>query len=86
LKPERQRQLVDDVRRAWKVSNCRACAEIWMEPSTCHYRGKRRSQAALIGRIKEIAATRVWYGYRLIHVPVRRGAPHCVGRRRLVGR
>ncbi len=43
-----------------------------MEPSTYHYRGKRRSQAALIGRIKEIAATRVRYGYRRIHVLVRR--------------
>ncbi len=59
LKPARRRQLVDDVRGAWKVSIRRACAVIRMEPSTYHYRGKRRSQAALIGRIKEIAATRV---------------------------
>jgi putative transposase len=64
--------LVDDVRGAWKVSIRRACAVIRMEPSTYHYRGKRRSQATLIGRIKEIAATRVRYGYRRIHVLVRR--------------
>ena len=37
-----------------------------------HYRGKRRSQAALIGRIKEIATTRVRYGYRRIHMLLRR--------------
>lgn len=43
-----------------------------MEPSTYRYRGKHRSQAALIGRTKEIAATRVRYGCRRIHVLVRR--------------
>ena len=64
--------MVDDVRGAWKVSIRRACAVIRMEASTYHYRGKHRSQAALIGRIKEIAATRVRYGCRRIHVLVRR--------------
>jgi hypothetical protein len=29
-----------------------------VEPLTYHYHGKRRSPAALIGRIKEIAVTR----------------------------
>jgi hypothetical protein len=43
-----------------------------MEPSAHHDRGKPRSQAALIGRIKAIAATRVQYCYRRIHVLVRR--------------
>jgi putative transposase len=51
------------------------------EPSTYHYRGKRRSQAALIGRIKEIAATRVRYGYRRIHVLVRREGWHVNAKR-----
>jgi putative transposase len=64
--------LVDDVRSAWKVSIRRACAVIRMERSTYHSCGKRRSQAALIGRIKEIATTRVRYGYRRIHVLLRR--------------
>jgi putative transposase len=73
--------LVDDVRGAWKVSIRRACAVIRMEPSTYHYCGKRRSQAALIGRIKEIAATRVRYGYRRIHVLVRREGWHVNAKR-----
>jgi putative transposase len=64
--------LVDDVRCAWKVSIRRACAVIPMEPSTYHHRGKRRSQAALIGRIEEIATTRVRYGYRRVHVLLQR--------------
>lgn len=42
------------------------------ETSTYHYKGKRRSQAALIKRIREIAETRVRYGYRRVHVLLRR--------------
>jgi putative transposase len=37
-----------------------------------HYKGKRRPQAVLNKRIKEIAETRVRYGYRRIHVLLRR--------------
>src|SRR5262249_39607095 len=35
---------------------------------TYHYRSRRAGQAQLTERIKEIAATRVRYGYRRIHV------------------
>ena len=42
------------------------------ERSSYHYKGRRRSQAALTERIKEIAATRIRYGYRRIHVLLRR--------------
>jgi putative transposase len=40
--------------------------------STYPYRSKRAGQAPLINRIKEIAETRVRYGYRRIHVLLRR--------------
>ena len=40
--------------------------------STYHYRSRRAEQAELTERIKEIAATRVRYGYRRIHVLLRR--------------
>lgn len=40
--------------------------------SIYHYRSRRAGQAQLIQRIKEIAATRVRYGYRRIHVLLRR--------------
>jgi putative transposase len=52
-----------------------------MEPSTYHSRGTRRSQAALIGRIKDIAATRVRCGYRRIHVLLRREGWHLNAKR-----
>ena len=63
---------MDEVRDTWKVSIRRACRVLRTETSTYHYKGRRRSQARLIKRIKEIAETRVRYGYRRIHVLLRR--------------
>ena len=50
----------------------RACRALPVERSTYHYRSRRAGQADLIERIKEIAETRVRYGYRRIHVLLRR--------------
>ena len=50
----------------------RACRALPVDRSTYHYRSRRAGQAELIERIKEIAATRVRYGYRRIHVLLRR--------------
>ncbi|MGY4749290.1 IS3 family transposase [Pannonibacter sp. Q-1] len=72
LKPVRRRRLVDEVRQDWKVSIRRACACLRSDPSLYHYKSKRGDQAALKARIKEIAATRVRYGYRRVHVLLRR--------------
>ena len=40
--------------------------------STYHYKPSRDDQAVLKAKIKEIAETRVRYGYRRIHVLLRR--------------
>ena len=64
--------MVDHVRAAWQVSIRRACLALPVERSTYHYRSRRTGQAALMKRIKEIAETRVRYGYRRIHVLLRR--------------
>ena len=50
----------------------RACRVLRTDTSTYHYKGKRASQAGLARRIKEIAETRVRYGYRRVHVLLRR--------------
>ena len=42
------------------------------ERSSYHYKGKRSEPVALKRRIKEIAETRVRYGYRRVHVLLRR--------------
>src|SRR5207249_3579980 len=49
-----------------------ACRALPVERSTYHYRSRRAGQAHLITRIREIATTRVRYGYRRIHVLLRR--------------
>ena len=72
LKAVRRRGLVDEVRADWKVSIRRACATFLIDTSLYHYKSKRGDQAALKARIKEITATRVRYGYRRVHVLLRR--------------
>ena len=42
------------------------------DTSTYHYKGRRGDQAGLRKRVREIAETRVRYGYRRIHVLLRR--------------
>jgi putative transposase len=64
--------MVDEVRTVWRVSIRRACQALPVDRSSYHYRSKRSGQAVLMKRIKEIAETRVRYGYRRIHVLLRR--------------
>lgn len=52
----------------WDVSIRRACRVLEFDPSTYHYKSRRREQAGLETGIKEICATRVRYGYRRVHV------------------
>lgn len=60
------------MRQTWQVSIRRACAVLGAERSSYHYRGCHPDQAGLKQRIKEIATTRVRYGYRRITVLLRR--------------
>lgn len=60
------------MRHTWQVSIRRACAVLRAERSSYHYTARRSDQAGLKQRIKEIAQTRVRYGYRRIAVLLRR--------------
>ena len=64
--------MVDRTRVTWQVSIRRACRALPVDRSTYHYRPRRPEQAGLRNKIKEIAETRVRYGYRRIHVLLRR--------------
>jgi putative transposase len=64
--------MVDHAKAVWRVSVRRVCRALPVDRSTYHYRSKRTGQAPLMKRIKEIAETRVRYGYRRIHVLLRR--------------
>lgn len=72
MRPARRRLLVDEVRADWSVSIRRACATFRIDTSLYHYKSKRGEQADLKARIREIAQTRVRYGYRRVHVLLRR--------------
>jgi putative transposase len=63
---------VDELRAVWGVSIRRACGVLQANRSTYYYRARGDEQAELKERIKEFAETRVRYGYRRIHVPLRR--------------
>lgn len=52
----------------WGVSIRGACGALRFDTSTLHYKSRRTDQAAVVRRIKEIAKTRVRYGYRRVHV------------------
>ena len=72
MRPVRKRQLVDELRGDWDVSIRRACCVFLLDTSTYHYKSRRPGQAGLEQRIKEICQTRVRYGYRRVHVVLRR--------------
>jgi putative transposase len=67
-----KRKLVAEFVGGWGISIRRACRLMRIAPKTYRYRSRRRGQAALETRIKEICATRVRYGYRRVHVVLRR--------------
>lgn len=71
------RALVHGMCIDWGVSIRGACGALRLDTSTFHYKSRRTDQAAverrmMERRIKEIAPTRVPYGYRRVHVLRRR--------------
>jgi putative transposase len=63
---------VDKLRSDWKVSIRRACSTLQVDRALYVYRSMRGGRADLKHRIKEICETRVRYGYRRVHVLLRR--------------
>jgi putative transposase len=72
VKPAQQRAVVGFFRAGFRVSERRACRVAGVPRSTCRYRSVARDQTALRGRLRELAAARVRYGYRRLHVLLRR--------------
>lgn len=72
MRPGRKRKLVTAMSEEWDVSIRRCCRVLEFERSTYHYKARRRDQAHEEKRIKEICQTRVRYGYRRVHVMLRR--------------
>lgn len=60
------------MRTEWGASIRRACRVLQFDPKSYRYKSRRPEQAGLEQRIREICETRVRYGYRRIHVLLRR--------------
>jgi putative transposase len=70
--PSRRRSIVEHLRSAYQVSERRACRATGFHRSSQRYRTRRDPQVELRMRLKERAAARVRYGYRRLHVLLRR--------------
>jgi hypothetical protein len=57
VRPARKRELATAVCDDWSVSIRRACSVLEFDRSTYHYKSRRREQAGLEARIKEIRQT-----------------------------
>ena len=60
------------LRVVYDISERRACKTTGFERSSQRYRSARDPQTALRIRLKDLAAVRVRYGYRRLHVLLRR--------------
>jgi putative transposase len=72
VKPAQKRAVVAYFRTGFRVSERRACRVAGVPRSTCRYRSRAQDQAALRVRLRDLAAARVRYGYRRLHVLLRR--------------
>jgi putative transposase len=72
LKPAPKRRLTRYLIGTYQVSERRACEVINLHRWTYRYRSRRRDPTPIRMRIRELAAVRVSYGYRRLHVLLRR--------------
>ena len=72
LKPSRKRILVDELCSRYRASVRQTCALLKLSRTVYVYQSRARDSSVLCMRIKEIAATRVHYGYRRVHVLLQR--------------
>lgn len=72
MTPSRRRPVVSYLRETYRVSERRACCVARVARSTFLYQSVREPRTALRLRMREIAQTRVRYGYRKIGVLLKR--------------
>jgi putative transposase len=72
LKPAARRELVSQIRQGYQLSENRACGLIGITRWINRYQSQRDPQTELRMRIRELAGSRVRYGYRRLTVLLRR--------------
>jgi putative transposase len=72
VRPARRRRLSGYLVKTYQVGERRACRTLAFHRSTVRYKSKARDQTPIRMRLRELAASRVRYGYRRLHVLLRR--------------
>jgi putative transposase len=68
----RKRELVKLLQEKFQTSTRRACGLVQLNRSTSYYRDRKRDDAGLRMRIRELAQSRPRFGYLRIHILLRR--------------
>ena len=76
MKPAQRRELVAFLRVGFKVSERRACRVIPIARATQRYESQAKDQSALKIRLRDLAHSRLRYGYRRLHVLLEREGWH----------
>ena len=74
VRPAARREVGGHLQVAYDISERRACLATGFGRSSQRYRKRADPQVALRMRLKELAAARVRYGYRRLHILLRRRA------------
>ncbi len=72
MRPAARRDVVRHLQGAYAVGERRACQAAGFHRSSQRYRSRRDPRAELRVRLRDLAAARVRYGYRRLHVLLRR--------------
>jgi putative transposase len=80
--PAARREATTYLRRTFEMKERRACRVIGTDPTSERYRGVRPEDGALRERLKALAQERRRFGYRRLHVLLRREG-HAVNRKRV---
>jgi putative transposase len=82
VRPAARREAVAYLRRAFEMSERRACRVIGGDRTSVRYQGVRPDDGVLRERLKALAQERRRFGYRRLHVLLRREG-HAVNRKRV---
>ena len=72
MRPAARREVVRHLQGAYGVGERRACSTTGFRRSSQRYRPRRDPQTELRMRLRDLAASRVRYGYRRLHILLRR--------------
>ncbi len=70
--PAALRSAVEELRSTFAMKRRRACRVVGLAPATYYYRGRRPKHEGLREKLRELAAARPRWGYRRLHVLLKR--------------